>query len=212
MRHRVQKRYFGRDTNHRKALLMNLVRSLMEKGSIVTTKAKAKEVKRLTDKYLGIALKGDIAARRRLHRIFGKRDVVNVMVDRVIPAMKDRKSGFTTLSAVGKRRGDNAQLAKLELIEKPENLGTLKSGQKLPKRKEKTNAKAAKGSAKTAKKVNKSESQTKVSTKAKAETKAKVKNETKAKNKIEAKSETKKTTKKTRKTSKKAATSKSSTK
>jgi len=127
MRHRVQKRHFNRDTNHRKHLLRNLVRSLVEKGEITTTVAKAKETKRIADKLVGKAAKNDINTRRVLHRFFGKRDVVNTLVDSVAPAMSDRKSGFTTISKVGKRRGDNTELVKLSFVTKAKNVGSLNS-------------------------------------------------------------------------------------
>lgn len=128
MRHRVSKKHFGRDTNHRKALLRNLVRSLVENGEVTTTVAKAKETRRLSDKIIAKASKGDLNTRRNLHKFFGKRDVVNTLVDRIAPAMKDRISGFTRLVKVGKRRGDNSEMAKLSLVKKPERLGDLKSG------------------------------------------------------------------------------------
>jgi large subunit ribosomal protein L17 len=129
MRHRVKKRHLNRDTNHRKALLMNLVRSLIEHGSIETTEAKAKEARRLADKLISTAKTNSIANRRELHKFFGKRDAVNTLVDRVAPLMKKRTSGFTTLATSGKRRGDNVAMFRLSLIEKPDRLGTLKSGE-----------------------------------------------------------------------------------
>jgi len=133
MRHRVAKRHFGRDTNHRKALLMGLVRSLVEQGSIVTTQAKAKEVRRIADKLISRAQTDSVERRRLLHKFFGKRDVVNTLVERVAPAMKDRKSGFSTLVAVGQRRGDNTQLFRLSLVIKQDRLGTLKAEAKVRK-------------------------------------------------------------------------------
>lgn len=128
MRHRVQSLQLNRDTNHRKHLLRNLVRELVEHGAIVTTSVKAKETKRWADKLIGKAQDDSIATRRVLHRFFGKRDVVNTLVERVAPAMSDRKTGFTTLKSVGVRRGDNTQLVKLSLIVQPERAGTLRSG------------------------------------------------------------------------------------
>jgi large subunit ribosomal protein L17 len=136
MRHRVQKRHFNRDTKHRKHLLRNLVRELVEHGSIKTTEAKAKETRRLADKLISKARDNSIATRRVLHRFFGKRDVVNTLVDRVAPAMKDRVSGFTTMKSVGVRRGDNTELVQLELLVKPERVGTLKNEKKVAPKKE----------------------------------------------------------------------------
>lgn len=160
MRHLVQKRHFNRDTNHRKHLLRNLVRSLVEMGEITTTVAKAKETKRISDKLISRAGQNTLATRRVLHRFFGKRDVVNTLVESIAPAMADRKSGFTTLTKVGKRRGDNTEMAKLSLVIKPENLGTLKSKKESsksaePEKKSATPSKKAvvKAKAETAKKV-----------------------------------------------------------
>jgi len=152
MRHRIKKRHFNRDTNHRKALLRNLVRSLVEQGHIVTTKAKAKETKRLSDKLIYKAAKADLTSRRVLHRFFGKRDIVNTLVDRVAPVMKDRNSGFTRIVVLGKRKGDNSEMVRLELVNKPEKLGTLKSGKDHSKVKPKTKAKKASSVKKTASK------------------------------------------------------------
>lgn len=128
MRHRVDAKQFNRDANHRKALMMNLVRNLIEKGFMVTTQAKAKITKRLADKYIHDAQTDSISSRRNLHKVFGKRDIVNTLVEKVAPAMKDRQSGFVTSSVVGQRRGDNVTMIRLELVKKAETSGTLKSG------------------------------------------------------------------------------------
>ena len=130
MRHRVQAKQFNRDTNSRKALLANLVRSLIETGSIVTTREKAKEVKRLADKLIHKAQSDSLQTRRTLHQFFGKRDVVNTLTDQVAPAMSDRVSGFTTLSTVGKRRGDNSAMVKLSLVKQHESVGSLNKAEK----------------------------------------------------------------------------------
>jgi large subunit ribosomal protein L17 len=131
MRHRVQSLQLNRDTNHRKHLLRNLVRELVEHGSIVTTRVKAKETRRIADRLINKAQTDTIANRRLLHRFFGKRDVVNTLVDRVAPAMKDRVSGYTTLQNVGLRRGDNTAMVKLQLVVMPERAGTLRSGKEV---------------------------------------------------------------------------------
>ncbi len=166
MRHRVQDKKFNRDNNARKALLMGLLRNLTEKGEIVTTRAKAKELKRLMDKMVSQAKDNSIASRRLLHRTFGKRDVVNTLVDRVAPAMSDRNSGFTTTVEMGNRRGDNTPMVKIAFVNKVENSGSLKSGKEY--------AEKAKPAAKTVKtapaKVEKTEK--KVSAKPKKAVKA----------------------------------------
>jgi len=127
MRHRIQDKKFNRDSNSRKALFKNLVRSLVEKGSITTTEAKAKEAKRIADKLIGKAKTDSTATRRNLHRFFGRRDVVNTLVDKIAPQFTDRVSGFTRVKKAGVRRGDNTQLAELSLVKQPETIGTLKN-------------------------------------------------------------------------------------
>ncbi len=130
MRHRVKGNHFNRDTNNRKALLMNLVRSLIERGAITTTKGKATEVERLTNKMIAKAKNNTVETRRLLHKFFGKRDVVNTLVDKIAPLFTDRKSGFTTSADMGTRRGDNASLVKISLLKQPDTAGTLKAPKK----------------------------------------------------------------------------------
>ena len=120
MRHRVNKKTFGKLTKHRAHLLKNLVMSLLEHGHIETTKPRAKETKRLADKLIGQAQDGSVATRRKLHKFFGKRQVVNRLVDEVAPAMADRKSGYSRVVDQGRRRGDNTEMARLELIKQPQ--------------------------------------------------------------------------------------------
>ncbi len=163
MRHRIKGKKLNRDTNHRKMLLRNLVRSLVEVGEITTTEAKAKETKRLADKYIGKAKADTVATRRVLHSFFGKRDVVNTLVERVAPLFGDRASGFTTLKKAGTRRGDNTGLVTLALVKKPEGVGTLKKvaaavvAKKTATKVEKTVAKKAPVKKTTAKKTAKKE-------------------------------------------------------
>lgn len=128
MRHRIAHKHFNRDSNHRKALLKNLVRGLVVEGQVTTTVTKAKELKRLADKLIHKAQTDTVTTRRTLHRFFGRRDVVNTLVERVAPAMNDRSSGFTRIATAGLRRGDNAELATVSLVNKPATVGTLKSG------------------------------------------------------------------------------------
>jgi large subunit ribosomal protein L17 len=108
-------------------MIMNLVRSLVEHGEIKTTTEKATEVRRWADKVISKAKIGDVAARRSLHRFFGKRDVVNTLVDRIAPLFPDRNSGFTIKEVLGKRRGDNTEMTKISFVSQPEVVGTLKT-------------------------------------------------------------------------------------
>lgn len=119
MRHRSSKKYLGRNTDQRKSLFKNLLSSLFVHGEIQTTEAKAKAIKGLADKLIVKAQPRTIAARRLLSRFFGTRVVVNRLVDEVAPAMSDRKSGFTRIIRLGKRKGDDSVMVKMELVNKP---------------------------------------------------------------------------------------------
>jgi large subunit ribosomal protein L17 len=137
MRHRVQDKKFNRDSNARKALFTGLLRNLIEHGSIVTTHSRAKAVKGLIDRSVSQAKDNSLASRRLLHRTFGKRDVVNTLVDKVAPAHQDRTSGFTRIEALGPRRGDNTSMAKVSFVNQVEGIGTLKSGKTYEEKAEK---------------------------------------------------------------------------
>ncbi len=126
MRHRVKKSFFNRGTKHRQAMLRNGIRNLILHGKISTTMAKAKEFQRLSDKIIHQALDDSVASRRKLHQFFGKRDIVNTLVEQVAPVFKKRQSGFSRIIKQGRRRGDNAQMVKLELVVKRDEVGTFK--------------------------------------------------------------------------------------
>lgn len=127
MRHRVVSKQLNRDTKHREALLKNLLRELVEHGVIKTTRAKAKVVQPVADKIVTKAKQNSVAARRSLHQLFGKRDVVNTLVDRVAPVMSDRTSGYTRITDIGVRAGDNAHMVELAWVKQPTVVGHLRS-------------------------------------------------------------------------------------
>src|SRR5260221_315631 len=145
MRHRVQDKKFNRTSNERKAFFMGLMRNLVERGAITTTMTRAKELKRLADKMVGQAKDDSVASRRLMHRTFGKRDVVNTLVEKVAPAMTDRNSGYTRIVALGSRRGDNTAMARISFVNAVDNgEGGLKSGKEYAQIKEKKEKVAAK--------------------------------------------------------------------
>lgn len=122
MRHQIKAKHLNRDSNSRKALFKGLVTSLITSGEIETTEPKAKVIKGLVDKLIHRAQEGSVNTRRVLARFFGRRDVVNELVDKVAPSMKDRSSGFTRIVRVGKRRGDNTMLVKMQLVNNPSDV------------------------------------------------------------------------------------------
>ena len=118
MRHQVEKRKLGRTTSHRKAMLKNLVTSLLEKEKVTTTAAKAKEARRLADKLITLGKKGDVHCRRRAYALLGNRTVVKVLFTEIAPLFQNRAGGYTRIIRGGNRTGDGAELAVLELVEK----------------------------------------------------------------------------------------------
>lgn len=126
MKHRVKAKHFNRDVKSRKALLKNLLRDLFKHGEIKTSETRTKEVRRLADKLIATASQNTLAARRELHKFFGRRDVVNTLVDKIVPSFGDKKSGFTALEKLAPRRGDNTMLYKLSLLTGDLKLSSLK--------------------------------------------------------------------------------------
>jgi large subunit ribosomal protein L17 len=116
MKHRSSKKHFNRDTNARKGLRIALCRALLERGEIITTKPKSREVKRWMDKLMTKAQKSDLAARRQLQKFFGKRSIANTMVDGLAGLFGERKSGFTRINFNGFRKGDNAPMYKVAFV------------------------------------------------------------------------------------------------
>lgn len=172
MKHRVKTKQFNRDTKSRKALLKNLLRDLFEHGEIKTSESRTKEVKRLADKLIAKAGENTLAARRELHKFFGKRDVVNALVDKIAPSLKDKKSGFTTLEKMAPRRGDNTSVFKLSIIG-DQKLTSLKKEKVEVKAEEKKEVKASKKEAEVKKAPAKKAAPKKVAAKKPAASKAK---------------------------------------
>lgn len=119
MRHRIAGRKLGRNTNQRQALIKGLIRSLILNERLNTTEAKAKTIKGLVDKLITKAKAGSLSARRRVLAFLPDKKAVNKLFDDIAGRNKTRVSGFTSLVRLGRRRGDNAMMAKIELIDKP---------------------------------------------------------------------------------------------
>lgn len=109
-------RKLGRYSGHRRAMLRNLVTSLFRHNRIMTTEARAKEVKSIADHMVTLAKKGDLASRRRaLAYIYDER-VVRKLFNEVAPKYADRNGGYTRIVKIGPRRGDAAEMVYLELV------------------------------------------------------------------------------------------------
>ena len=117
MRHRKQYRKLSRATDQRLALLHSLVASLFRHNRIKTTVEKAKEARRVADRLITFAKRGDLAARRQVLRRITDSDLVGYLFEELAPRYGDRDGGYTRIIRAGVRRGDAAQMAILELVE-----------------------------------------------------------------------------------------------
>ncbi|EKD32973.1 MAG: 50S ribosomal protein L17 [uncultured bacterium] len=116
MRHRNTKRKLGRKTGPRVSMLRNLVESVILYESIQTTKAKAKEARKIVEKLITIGKKGDLASRRQLMKYLYTDLSVKKILEVLAPKYKNRKGGYTRVTLLGTRKGDGAEIVKLELV------------------------------------------------------------------------------------------------
>src|SRR5919198_135984 len=118
MKHRVVGRRLDRTTEHRTAMFRNLVTSLFRHERIVTTTPKAKEIKRFADRFITLAKQGTPHARRLANRDVRDVEVLNKLFETLGPRFKDRAGGYTRVVRVGRRTGDAAEMAMIELVER----------------------------------------------------------------------------------------------
>lgn len=116
MRHRVKRYQLRRNTAHRRALLRNLVTSLLEKERIKTTLAKAKAARPVAEKMITLARKDTLAARRLALAYLTREAVVQKLFSELGPRFKERPGGYTRVVKLGPRSGDGAPMAMLELL------------------------------------------------------------------------------------------------
>ncbi len=118
MKHRVVGRRLDRTTEHRTAMFRNLVTSLFRHERIVTTTPKAKEIKRVADRYITLAKEGTPHARRIANRDVRDVEVLNKLFETLGPRFKTRPGGYTRIVKMGRRVGDAAEMAMIELVER----------------------------------------------------------------------------------------------
>ncbi len=141
MRHRKSGRRLGRNSSHRKAMLRNMVTSFLENGSIRTTDTRAKEVRRLAEKLITLGKKAlrssfpaDVSeeaySQRRLHlhrqilKVVRKKSVAQTIMGELAERFEERPGGYTRILKLGFRRGDNAPLSILELLDQARDFGS----------------------------------------------------------------------------------------
>jgi large subunit ribosomal protein L17 len=100
----------------RKALLRNIVTSLLKHGRIETTEARAKELNAFAEKMITLGKKGDLAARRQALKFLMEEDVVKYLFDELAPKFSQRQGGYTRIIRKGFRRGDAAQMVLVEMV------------------------------------------------------------------------------------------------
>jgi large subunit ribosomal protein L17 len=124
MRHRVDHRKLGRTSEHRLALMRNMVASLFEHGRITTTVPKAKEARRYAEKVITLGKKAIAATdpakalhyRRQALQALHDKKAVTALIDKVAPTYKERQGGYTRVLKAGFRLGDHGAIAIFELV------------------------------------------------------------------------------------------------
>jgi len=116
MRHRKAGRKLNRTPAHRKAMLRNIVTSLLEHERIVTTVPKAKEARRVTEKMITLGKRGDLHARRQAMAYIRSKGIVAKLFDEISSQYADRQGGYTRIIRTGNRYGDAAPMAIVELV------------------------------------------------------------------------------------------------
>jgi large subunit ribosomal protein L17 len=107
----------GGSPAHERLILANLATALFEHGGITTTVAKAKRLRPLAEKLVTSAKKGDLAARRRVLQVVRDKSVVHHLFTEIGPRYDGRQGGYTRIIKIGPRQGDNAPMARIELVE-----------------------------------------------------------------------------------------------
>lgn len=116
MRHRKTNRLLGRPTDHRLAMLRNLVTSLVEHGRVTTTDARAKELRRIADRLVTLGKRNDLHSRRLAARTLRTNDSVDRLFEDIAPGFTEREGGYTRIMKLGKRHGDGADLSIIEFM------------------------------------------------------------------------------------------------
>lgn len=108
---------FGGGAAHQRLMLANLTTALFEHGKITTTEAKAKRMRPLAERMITFAKRGDLHARRRVLRVVRDKSVVHELFTEIGPRYATRPGGYTRITKIGPRKGDNAPMAVIELVE-----------------------------------------------------------------------------------------------
>ena len=121
---------------HERHILANLATSLFEHRRITTTETKAKRLRPLAERMITFAKRGDLHARRRVLTVVRDKGVVHALFTEIAPAMAERQGGYTRITKIGSRKGDNAPMAVIELVMEPVSpkQATVREAEKATKR------------------------------------------------------------------------------
>jgi large subunit ribosomal protein L17 len=119
MRHRRNTTKLKRTAAHRRSLLANLACSLIEHGRIRTTLAKAKALRPVAEKMIGLGKRGDLHARRQAVAFLRQKDIAKKLFEEVAPLSKDRPGGYCRITKLGARMTDSASMAIIEWVDQP---------------------------------------------------------------------------------------------
>lgn len=117
MRHNNSGRRLGRTTSHRVAMFRNMVTSLLNHERIITTDAKAKEIRSVAEKMITLGKRGDLHAHRQAASYIREKSVVTKLFSTIAPRYKERQGGYTRIIKLGQRLGDAASMSVIELVE-----------------------------------------------------------------------------------------------
>ncbi|MCT1356993.1 50S ribosomal protein L17, sunset domain variant [Rothia kristinae] len=109
----------GGSPSHQRLILANMSQQLFEHKRITTTVTKAKRLRPVAERLITFAKRGDLASRRRVMRSLTDKSVVHELFTSIAPAMADRPGGYTRITKIGNRSGDNAPMAVIELVMEP---------------------------------------------------------------------------------------------
>jgi large subunit ribosomal protein L17 len=107
----------GGSAAHQRHLLSNLATALFEHGKITTTEARARRLRPYAERLITFAKRGDLSARRQVLTVVTDKSVVHTLFTEIVPQFATREGGYTRITKIGPRKGDNAPLAVIELVE-----------------------------------------------------------------------------------------------
>jgi len=136
-------RRLGGSSAHQRHILANLATALFEHGKITTTEAKARRLRPYAERLITFAKRGDLHARRQVLTVVTDRGVVHTLFTEIGPRFATRQGGYTRITKIGPRKGDNAPLAVIELVEEEATAVAAPSRRRRPRRAQPAPARAA---------------------------------------------------------------------